>query len=65
MSHVPTADSPTDRAAADTARSRKCLRCAAVFQSEWAGERICARCKNTTAWRAGTPLRSHSAGPHK
>jgi len=65
MTDLPAADPPTDQAAGDTARSRKCLRCAADFRSEWAGERICARCKNTSAWRAGSPLRAHSAGPHK
>lgn len=38
---------------------RRCLRCGASFPSEWAGERICARCKSTTAWRQGVPARPH------
>ena len=36
-----------------TAR-RRCLRCAAVFQSEGAHHRICDRCKESDDWRTGT-----------
>ena len=32
---------------------RTCLRCKTTFDSAWAGERICARCKGTNAWRNG------------
>jgi hypothetical protein len=32
---------------------RTCLRCKTTFDSAWAGERICARCKGTSAWRIG------------
>jgi hypothetical protein len=32
---------------------RRCLVCAHSFRSEWAGERICAKCKSSTAWRRG------------
>jgi len=32
---------------------RTCLSCKARFDSAWAGERICQRCKGTTAWRNG------------
>jgi hypothetical protein len=32
---------------------RKCLICRSPFPSAWAGERICRRCKNTSAWRSG------------
>jgi hypothetical protein len=32
---------------------RTCLSCNAMFDSAWAGERICQRCKGTTAWRNG------------
>jgi hypothetical protein len=32
---------------------RSCLGCRTQFDSEWAGERICQRCKATTAWRNG------------
>jgi hypothetical protein len=32
---------------------RTCLSCKTAFDSAWAGERICARCKGTSAWRIG------------
>ena len=32
---------------------RTCLSCKTTFDSAWAGERICTRCKGTTAWRTG------------
>jgi hypothetical protein len=32
---------------------RTCLSCKTTFDSAWAGERICARCKGTSAWRIG------------
>ena len=32
---------------------RKCLICRSFFESAWAGERICRRCKDTAAWRSG------------
>ena len=35
-------------------KTRRCLMCREDFESEWAGERICRRCKGTTAWRTGT-----------
>jgi len=37
---------------------RRCLRYEAPFPSTWSGERICSRCKNSSAWRIGGPLRS-------
>lgn len=30
---------------------RKCMMCQRPFPSEWAGERICRKCKSTAAWR--------------
>jgi hypothetical protein len=33
---------------------RNCLVCHSAFLSAWAGERICKRCKGTSAWRNGT-----------
>lgn len=30
---------------------RPCLRCQATFTSTWSGERICAKCKASNAWR--------------
>lgn len=32
---------------------RTCLRCRTTFDSTWAGERICLRCKRASAWRIG------------
>jgi predicted RNA-binding Zn-ribbon protein involved in translation (DUF1610 family) len=36
-----------------TRLQRTCLSCKAMFDSAWAGERICPRCKGTTVWRSG------------
>jgi hypothetical protein len=35
-------------------KTRKCLRCRDTFDSEWAGERICPRCKSSQAWKSGS-----------
>lgn len=35
------------------AKVRGCLVCKTPFQSAWSGERICHRCKSTSAWRSG------------
>ena len=48
---------PSDHSPSDLPKIRQCLRCEAAFPSEWSGERICARCKGSAAWRAGAPLR--------
>ncbi len=34
-------------------KERRCLSCTELFLSHWAGERICVRCKQTSAWRSG------------
>ena len=44
------------------AKLRSCLRCQDEFPSEWAGERICPRCKGTSAWRSGIPSTSMTSG---
>ena len=36
-----------------TQKVRKCLLCSTDFESEWAGERVCKKCKATAAWRQG------------
>ncbi len=36
-----------------TQKVRKCLLCSTHFESEWAGERVCKKCKATAAWRQG------------
>ena len=33
------------------AKQRKCLKCREPFLSEWAGERICKKCKSSDFWR--------------
>jgi hypothetical protein len=37
----------------DVEKIRKCLICKTPFSSAWAGERVCRRCKSTSAWRGG------------
>jgi len=34
-------------------KTRRCLVCRDAFESAWAGERICRKCKSTAAWRSG------------
>jgi hypothetical protein len=41
---------------------RVCLSCRAAFDSAWAGERICPRCKGTTAWRNGASVSTNNSG---
>jgi len=36
------------------AKVRLCLMCRKDFLSEWAGTRVCPKCKNSSAWRTGT-----------
>ncbi len=55
------------RALGDVPKLRNCLRCDASFWSEGFGQRICARCKSSTVWRAAMPegvskSRSRSGG---
>ena len=33
--------------------TRRCLVCSVRFTSLWAGERVCRKCKSSTAWRQG------------
>jgi hypothetical protein len=42
---------------------RRCLRCAAMFDSTWFGERICPTCKHSSTWRAGQPASIYPARP--
>lgn len=39
--------------ASDGPKYRKCLTCRESFQSEWSGQRVCAKCKKKTQWRSG------------
>jgi hypothetical protein len=38
------------------AKPRRCLMCEEAFESRWAGERVCRRCKDRDGWRNGTSL---------
>jgi hypothetical protein len=53
MSDVPANDMPRTRPTWDVPKPRPCLRCGTSFHSEWSGERICPRCKTSTAWKTG------------
>lgn len=33
---------------------RTCLACSQPFDSAWAGERICHKCKSSSSWRSGS-----------
>lgn len=35
------------------AKTRSCLCCNESFHSAWAGERVCKKCRSSTAWRQG------------
>jgi len=37
----------------DERKTRQCLVCKDSFLSEWAGERICRKCKSSSNWRMG------------
>jgi hypothetical protein len=34
-------------------KKRACLSCKSTFASEWAGERVCKQCKQSSAWKSG------------
>ena len=34
-------------------KTRRCLVCCEDFVSAWAGERVCKKCRSSTAWRQG------------
>ena len=36
------------------AKIRPCLKCRDPFESSWAGERVCRRCKSNDSWRTGS-----------
>ncbi|MEM7222472.1 MAG: hypothetical protein AAF495_05800 [Pseudomonadota bacterium] len=38
---------------ATEAKERRCLMCSEPFMSEWAGDRVCRRCRQTSTWRRG------------
>ena len=62
MTYSPAPEEPGDQPTDDAPKLRQCLKCQATFHSEWAGERICSRCKSTAAWREGVPYGSFPSG---
>lgn len=46
-------DEETELEVRNDAKTRQCLMCNQSFQSEWAGERVCRKCKSTETWRRG------------
>ncbi|MGD1877694.1 MAG: hypothetical protein ACFB13_09365 [Kiloniellaceae bacterium] len=55
---APAGDTPDEGLNSDDPKQRQCLRCQENFDSQWAGERICARCKSSSTWRSGIPVRA-------
>ncbi len=55
-------DPPRQPPSWDVPKLRQCLRCEATCHSDWSGERICARCKGTAAWRSGVPRQAAPPG---
>lgn len=58
-------DAQVEQSITYTPKRRRCLRCQIMFHSEWAGERICGRCKSSNTWRNGAPLRSFSTSSRR
>jgi len=46
----------------DAPKIRDCLRCGTPFESAWSGERICKRCKSSSAWKNGAMHGSFAGG---
>jgi hypothetical protein len=42
-----------DSTVQDGRKERQCLMCRERFESAWAGERICPRCRTKSTWREG------------
>lgn len=52
MSMIKPGDAPADSLSLDVPKTRKCLLCKCAFDSAWAGERICKRCKSSASWKS-------------
>jgi hypothetical protein len=50
-------DDSADCEAKGDVKKRRCLSCEGAFDSQWAGERICPHCKQSSAWRGGVSYR--------
>ena len=62
MPSTPANEIPIEEPRVDVPKVRRCLRCETTFHSQWAGERICPRCKSSNTWRNGSPLGSGASG---
>ena len=62
MPSTPANEIPIEEPRVDVPKVRRCLRCGSTFHSQWAGERICPRCKSSNTWRNGSPLGSGASG---
>lgn len=62
MTELPPTDVSIDPADRHTARVRQCLKCKSDFRSQWAGERICSRCKGSKGWRSGLDVHASPVG---
>lgn len=62
MTSRPQTIRPTAGVRRDVPAQRPCLRCRTSFWSEGFGERICARCKGTAAWRTSVSPGSGRGG---
>lgn len=56
------AKSRPDATAGMPTKKRHCLMCLDTFDSRWAGERVCPRCKGTSTWREGNSADVVSSG---
>jgi hypothetical protein len=59
MNRAQPKDALPEQPDADAPRYRRCLKCGDDFPSEWAGQRVCPRCKKRSEWRSGAPPRSY------
>jgi hypothetical protein len=46
----------------DEVKVRRCLMCGDEFESSWAGERVCKRCRSSHNWRHGVGAASRPMG---
>ncbi len=53
----PIPDGDIDPKVRNDPKMRNCLACRRPFESAWAGERICPKCKSSSSWRTGSAFR--------
>jgi len=55
-----TANEQTETLPRYDASERSCLKCGNSFFSEWTGERVCKRCKQSSEWKNSDPFSLHA-----